>query len=312
MARANPGTRRGAAAQRIADSLSSGKTLSQIIAEDGTFPLGAADALAAGEHSGRLEAVLEYLSASARTETDFRLSIIHAVAYPVVIAVAGLAVGIFIQVRILPLFRQMYQDMDLELPEVTKAMLGGFVINAFLVLTLPAFLLVLLYVVPPRLVPFRGLCDSVRLRLPLLGEVLRRFLLARWCGAMALLVRAGVPEPQAVRLAGRSTGHVGVEAQSKWLSGELEKGRPLAEAMEERPFFPPPLVWMVGSSQRLGGHAPIWPAARELYQAQGERLSFVVSIVLRVLFIVLAFMMVGVTVSAMFLPLIKLMRALGG
>jgi type IV pilus assembly protein PilC len=129
---------------------------------------------------------------------------------------------------------------------------------------------------------------------------------------MGVLVNAGVPEAQAVRLAGRSTGHAGFEAQSEWIAAELEKGRPLAEAMGAKSFFPPMLAWMVGASQKAGGHAAIWPAAQELYRAQGERLSHVTSAVLRVVFLILAVQVVGLTVMAMFLPLIKLMNSLGG
>jgi len=312
LAKANPGTRRGRAAERIAGAMSSGKSLPQAVAEDGAFPFGAAEALESGERGGRLEEVFESLSESARTEAYFRLSITHAIIYPAVIAVAALAVAMFMLTRIMPLFEQMFKEMNLEMPVLTKLALGGFVTGAFVLLTVPALMLALLYVVPPRCLPFRWVCDGLRLNLPLLGEVLRRFLLARWCGAMSLLVRAGVPEPQAVRLAGRSTGHAGVEALSQWLAGELEKGRPLGEAMEEKRFFPPPLVWMVSSSQKIGGHAGVWPAAQDLYRTQGERLSYVASVILRVAFIALAFLMVMVTVAALFLPLVRLMQSLGG
>jgi type II secretory pathway component PulF len=148
--------------------------------------------------------------------------------------------------------------------------------------------------------------------MPVVGRVLRRYFLARWCGTMGLLVNAGVPEPEAVRLAGRSTGNAGFEAQSEWIAAQLEKGRPLAEAMGAKSFFPPILSWMVGASQRCGSHAAIWPAVQELYRGQGERLSYVTSIVLRVVFLGLAVQVVGVTILGLFLPLIKLMNALGG
>ena len=101
-------------------------------------------------------------------------------------------------------------------------------------------------------------------------------------------------------------------AQSEWIAAELEKGRPLADAMAAKSFFPPILSWMVGASQSSGGHAAIWPAAQELFRGQGERLSYITSIVLRVVFLVLAVQVVGVTVLGLFLPLIKLMNALGG
>jgi type II secretory pathway component PulF len=93
---------------------------------------------------------------------------------------------------------------------------------------------------------------------------------------------------------------------------EVEKGRPLAEAMGVKSFFPPMLAWMVSASQKTGGHAAVWPAAQDLYRAQGERLSHVTSEVLRIVFLLLAMQLVGLTVISLFLPFLKIMNSLGG
>jgi len=261
---------------------------------------------------GRLDSVLESLAHNISVETNLRLSILHAVCYPLTVGIAAFAAVLFIQRVIVPRFGEMFRELDVSLPQMTQWVLSGALAEAFAVLLGFSVLLLLLYVLPPQKLPFRAFFDWMRVNVPMVGRVLRRFFLARWCGTMGVLVNAGVPEAQAVRLAGRSTGHAGFEAQSEWIAAELEKGRPLAEAMGAKSFFPPMLSWMVGASQKAGGHAAIWPAAQELYRAQGERLSHVTSVVLRVVFLLLVVQVVGVTVLALFLPLIKLMNSLGG
>jgi type II secretory pathway component PulF len=312
LAKANPGTRRGGVAHRISAALSSGLTLNQAVDRAKCFPLGVPEAIASGERGGKLDSVLESLARNIGTETSLRLSILHAVCYPLVVGVVAFTAVLFVQRFIVPQFGQMFKELDVSLPQMTQWILSGALAEAFAALMGFSVLLLLLYILPPQQLPFRAFGDYLRVNVPVVGRVLRRFFLARWCGTMAVLVNAGVPEAQAVRLAGRSTGHAGFESQSEWIAAELEKGRPLAEAMGAKSFFPPMLSWMVGASQKAGGHAAVWPAAQELYRAQGERLSHVTSVVLRVVFLMLAVQMVGVTVTALFLPLIKLMNSLGG
>jgi len=312
LAKANPGTRRGGAAHRISGALSSGLTLNQAVDKETCFPLGVVEAIAGGERGGRLDFVLESLAQNVGAEVNLRRSILHAICYPLTVGIGSFAAMLCIQSFIVPRFAELYRELDISLPEMTKWVMNGALAGALTALLGFSVLLLLLYILPPQKLPLRAFSDWLRVKVPLVGSVLCRFFLARWCGTMAVLVNAGVPEPQAVRLAGRSTGHAGFEAQSERIAAELEKGRPLAEAMGARSLFPPMLAWMIGASQKAGGHAAVWPAAQELYRAQGERLSYVTSVVLRVVFFLLAVEMVFATESALFLPLVRLMKSLGG
>jgi type II secretory pathway component PulF len=312
LAKANPGTRRAAVAHRIADGLSSGRTLQQAADQAHCFPLGVSEAVASGERGGQLDSVLESLARNIGAENNLRLSALHAVGYPLVIGLAAFVALLYIQEFVVPMFGEVYKVLDIALPEITQLVMNGALAGIFAAMLGIPILVVLACVLPLQRLPLRRFSDWLRVHVPLIGPVFRRFFLARWCGTMGVLVNAGVPEPQAVRLAGRSTGHAGFEAQSEWIAAEVEKGRPLADAMAAQSLFPPILAWMVGASQKAGGHAAVWRAAQELYRAQGERLSYVASIVLRILFFVLAVQMVLVTQRALFLPLIRLLRMLGG
>ena len=307
--------RRRRVTRRLAAAVASGRTLSQAVADwAGCFPFGTAAALEAGERAGQLPEVLDSLAESARSDSSLRFSITHSIAYPVVLALAAAGALTFIQIAILPQFRRMYGELDVNLPALTKIVLapGMLLYGPVLILLAPALLLALLYLVPAPLLPGRRLWDAVRIWFPFIGRALRHQLLVRWCGTMGMLVRAGVPEPQAVRLAGESVGNVRVAMMSRKLADRLAAGESLPDLMSRKRFFPPPLAWMVGVSQRIGGHGHVWPIAQELYDEQARRIAFIASVVLRVVFIILAIQVVGFTISSLFLPLIRLMNVLGG
>jgi type IV pilus assembly protein PilC len=299
-------------ARRLAREVDSGKSLSATVAELGAaFQPGTAAAIEAGEKSGRLAETLDALAENAAAAIRLRSLVLDAVGYPLVIAFAACCVVIFMRTRILPAFNQMFADMDIMLPVMTRV-LPEFTLVAICILMAPALILLLFFAMPPLRLPGWRIIDAIRLEVPLVGGVVRRMALARWCNAMGVLTTAGVPEGKAVRLAGEGAGNVSVAAASRRVADLVDSGLGLGDAMEARRFFPSVLSWMVRATSGIGGHAHLWPAAREMYREQAERWAQVTSVVLRVFFFFLALMVVGITVQGLFLPLIKLMNSLGG
>ncbi len=313
LAQANRGTARGAVAGRLAESLATGRTLAQAIADEaGLFPPGTPTAVEAGERAGRLPEVLESLSESARQDSALRSGIISAMAYPAVIAVAALSLTIMINRTVVPMWMKMFEELDVELPAITMAIPSFLRISAFGLFFAPALLLTLFFLVPSKCLPFRGLVDAFRLSCPIVSRPIRRALLARWCKTIGLLVAAHVPEPAAVRLAGESSGNKRVEAISRNVADRLAGGVLLGEAMTHQPFFHSPLAWMVRTAEQRGGHTRVWPVAAELYRDQADLGVRIVAVVLSTSFGLLALQVAFWTALSLFLPLIKLMGSIGG
>ena len=312
LGQANAGTRRGSMALSLADVLASGASLPQAVkrAED-FFAPGVAAALETGERSGRLPELFSALSESARLESSMRSIIARVLIYPVVLAVGALAVICFIQFGILPEFDQIWKDLDMETGFMTHPLPLLLQVEACALLLIPALVLIIVYLVPRRLLPFRKYVDGLRMKLPLVGGVVRKLQLLRWCESMAMLIAAGVPEPEAVRLVGRSAGNARVEAISQELGERIERGMSLSEGMRNESFFPEPLKWMVASAEAAGGHARVWPVARDMYRTQANRSSYIVSVILQICFVLLACQVVGATIIGVFAPLIRLMNSLG-
>jgi type IV pilus assembly protein PilC len=297
---------------RLAREIESGKSFSAAVADlDGTFQPGTAAAIEAGEKSGRLAETLDALAENAIAATRIGGLVLDAVAYPLVIAFVATAILIFLRIQIIPSFQQIYMELDVELPAITK-FLPVYSLVAIGFLVVPAFILLLFFALPSIRLTGWEVVDAVRLYFPLLGGVTRRLALARWCNTMSALITAGVPEGKAIRMAGESAGNALIANESRRTAALVDSGMPLGEAMEARKFFPATLTWMVRAASSTGSHAYLWSATRDIYRDQAERWSLVTSVVLRILFIVLAFAVVGVTIQALFLPLVRLMNSLGG
>ncbi len=185
-------------------------------------------------------------------------------------------------------------------------------IVALLLLILPASILVFLYVVPPGALPFRRILDFMRLNLPLIGKTTRLLCLSRWCGAMGAMIAAGVPESEAVRLAGALSGNAQIERLGQRLAESVTGGEPLWRAMALQRFFPRPLTWMLEKAAGGGSHARVWQLAREMYVRQTRHSGYIISVVLRVLLGVLGFQVVVVAAYTIIMPLMTMMSLMCG
>ncbi len=265
--------------------------------------------LAAGERAGRLPEVLDSLAQDARMVDTLRYNITYAIAYPCLLALFALGLLFALHLLLLPGFERMFRELDINLPFLTRYMPIIAPVEAVVLLVLPALALMLLYVVP-FVIPV-GL-DGVRLKVPIVGRLFHRMLLARWCRMAGLLFVAGVPEPEAVRIIGRASGNRIVRKMSDRMAIALEAGVPMESVMaSEQSFFPPMLTWSAGAATASGGHARIWPVAEELYRRQARSSSAIVGVVLRLFFPVVAYQIIGMSLVAQFLPLFKLMNFIG-
>ena len=295
-------SRRGAAARDLAQAMEQGASLSQAFAQQGKrWRPGLAEAAEAGERSGRLADVLRSLADGVRMERNLRGSIGHALAYPLVIGLGAVAAMLFIRLRIQPMIMSMYGGISLP---VLTVIVPGLQIAVIAFLFAPLLALMLLYLVPAW-IPGSGMLDGMRLSFPLVGGTLRHILLARWCGTLDMLFRAGVPESVAVRLAGEGSGNRAVRHVSREVCWELEQGRSLGEALALHSLFPPVLTWMVGTARQTGTHVDVWSAARDLHEDQAGVRAAIIGTALSLFFGLAAVAVVAVTLLSLLLPLLK-------
>lgn len=294
----------------LAGELTAGKSLPQAVAGlPNYFSPDTATVLEAAGRTGKTADVLRSAADLARRENIFRGGILQALAYPLMLALAASVAMLFLLLAIKPVFMQMFTEMNVEIPLLLSTSILHYLAGALFYA--PVLCLIMLYLAPPGALPARVFMDKLRMSVPLLGGVLKRQFLARWCRTFSHALRAGITETEALRLAGRSTGNRAVIQMSERVAHDVQTGRRLSNVMGDERFFPPPLTWMVTAAETRGNHADVWSLAEATFQRQADDMAPMADMVLRIVLAGLAFALLSITYTAFFMPLMRLMSWMG-
>ena len=227
------------------------------VAMDGfpkSFPAVYRAMIAAGEGAGGLGHVLERLADYLEKEQAVRNRITGALIYPVVLTVVACGVVTMLMTFVVPRIAEQFTGMGMELPLLTRIMIG---LSSGLQAGWPYLLgglvaLVVAAVLGLRQTAVRTALDGALVRTPLLGGFLRKVEAARFARTMGILIESGAVLPDALRAAGRATGNLAFRARVKTVVSDVESGRGLSDALGARGWFPSLMLFMVAAGERSG------------------------------------------------------------
>ena len=204
----------------------------------------------AGEISGNLEASIERLTAYLESQQQLRERIVNAMIYPIILLIVTLISIVLLMVVVMPKFKQLFDDMEAELPLITQAFLsisdflrdyGSAICGLLLGVAVTVFLM-------RGNAAFRALLDRAVLRLPWIGELARKVQVARYAETLSMMLQCGIPIQ-------RSLGASSQVVANSWIRGELER---TAGQIKEGGSF----------SNAIGAHFP--PLTRQMIRV-GEQ-----------------------------------------
>lgn len=239
----------------VADSLRFGETFSSAMAQHAdTFPTFYIAVLRSAEATGDLATVLIQLARYIDRDMDSKRKIRAALTYPSLVMVMSMVTVGVLTIFVLPRFKDFFESLNAELPLATRLLLRttGLLMDWwFLLVVLLAGMLVA-FVALVRTGRGRAIRDSLLLRFPVIGDVVRLTVIERFCRVLSAMVQAGVPIPQALRLATISANNLVYEkalvgAQAAMLQGE-GISRPLARTR----LFPGTVTQMVRVGEDTG------------------------------------------------------------
>ena len=271
------------------------------------FPPQYARLIDAGVGSGKLPAMLLNLGKHLEMNGRLKHAVWQAVAYPLVLLVAVLAVLVFITHSILPVFSEIYDEFDTDMPALTILVLRLADLKWVFV-----GLLGVVVVAPPLLwvlgrVAGHGasLRDTLLIPIPWLGPAIQRNLLARWCDLVGVGVSAGMDLPAALELARDGVDSPRLRADTERLLVELRSGGELGQVTGLRLLDPsvPASMQLAAEHQDLGA---VLEDLAMLYQEHAEmRITGIQSTLAPVLLIGIA-LLVALMVVALFLPMVRI------
>lgn len=306
--------RLAATVEQVAAELERGTPLGEAFDKHrGRFPPLYGRLIEAGAASANLPGVLLNLGRHLELVTRLRSMLWRSVAYPMMVLIGLMVVLLFLSVSILPQFRQTFAGFGVRLPLITQFLLD----SAY---WLPPLLIALiaLIVLPVVLWPLlravgwsQPILEHVVLHLPLVGTVLRRNLVARWCDALRIGVQAGLDLPAAIRLAGDAVGSSKLRDDGQKLIGAMEAGAPL-EAGRPPVLVPVTVVAAIELSQAHHDLPMTLATLSQMYQQQAETRLNMIPVILTPLLLIVTALVIGFVVFALFAPFLSLLQAISG
>ncbi|MGH9734859.1 MAG: type II secretion system F family protein [Candidatus Acidiferrales bacterium] len=267
----------------------------------------------AGETGGILDTILQRLSTYIEKNVKLKRAVKSASIYP--ISVMSIAVGVIILLlwKVVPIFVNLFNGLDVDLPLPTRIVIGmsnfigsiyGFMILMF---AIGAFFAVKFWYKTP---PGRMSVDTVMLKVPILGIVLRKIAVARFTRTLGTLIASGVPILEALDITARTAGNAVVEQAISQTRRAVEAGRSLVDPLKETDVFPGMVTQMIGVGEQTGAMDAMLQKIADFYEDEVDAAVKDLLTSLEPIMIVFLGIVVGGVVISMYLPLFSLIGKL--
>jgi len=277
------------------------------------FPPHLRGLIAAGVASGHLGELLQRFSALADLGQDLKRSLWLNLAYPTLTIILAGTLFLYVNVVLIAQFESIYRDFGVSLPVATVALIrfSSVLRETWSILPLVGGLILGCWLAA-RLFLDRPTRRSLAGRLPIVGGVWQSISWAEFCHLLGILLEAGRPLPEAMRLTGEGVANADLDRGCQILAQEIERGSTLASAMATRREFPRGLSRLLHWAQDQNATAEILHVVGELYEARARTQASFAGTVMAVLTVLLVLWGVSLVVPGLMLPLIRLISVLSG
>lgn len=284
-------------------------SLAHAMEQSGAFPASAAAYVRTGEETGCLDEVMKGLSAFYAKEIQITDQIQSAVAYPLVMLGMMTAVIVILLVKVLPVFRQVFRQLGLEMSWISGALLGiGETLSrystAFLVLLAAMIGFILFLVLHPK---GQELIRKIVCRFPGMKEIPVNLDYSRLCQCISLGIRSGLSPELCVELAGAVVTQTEIREKLASIQKQLAEGYGFTEAITESGLFKAMELRLISLGFQAGASDDVMEKLAEQYEEKStDSVSHIVSILEPTIVIVLS-ILVGLVLLSVMMPLLGLL-----
>ncbi|NOT45458.1 MAG: type II secretion system F family protein, partial [Acidobacteria bacterium] len=270
--------------------------------------------IAAGEAGGILDTILKRLATYIEKAVKLKNQVQSAMVYPVaVIVIAAVVVGVILW-KVIPTFANLFAGLGAELPLPTRIVIA---LSNGLVRFMP-FILVGIGAAVFGVKSYYGtengrkVIDRLMLKMPILGLLLRKIAVARFCRTLSTLLASGVSILEALDITARTSGNAIVEGAILETRKSIEQGDTIAAPLRETAVFPSMVVQMIGVGETTGALDTMLGKIADFYEEEVDIAVAGLLTLLEPLMIALLGGIVGGIVIAMYMPIFSLISKLTG
>jgi type IV pilus assembly protein PilC len=264
----------------------------------------------AGEIGGILDTILNRLAVYIEKAMKLRRQVRGAMVYPSIVVVVFFGVLSILLLFVIPGFENMFKDFGSkeELPALTRMVMT--VSRAFTGNILWIFLgvtgLLVGFTYATRTPRGKKIFHKTLLRLPVMGEVLKKIAVARFTRTLGTLLSSGVPILDALEIVAKTAGNVVVEEAIMYARARISEGKNMAQPLMETNVFPPMVVQMVGVGEQTGALDTMLNKIADFYEEEVDvAVSAMTSLIEPVMMVGIGGT-VGVVLIAMYLPIFSI------
>src|SRR5277367_3828680 len=267
----------------------------------------------AGETGGILDTILQRLAQYIEKNVKLKRAVKSAMIYPVAVLTIAAGVIILLLWKVVPIFATLFAGLGVSLPLPTKIVIGlsnmvgsYFGLLALVFLGMCGFGLKLWYGTPAG----RYALDTVILRIPVIGILMRKIAVARFTRTLGTLISSGVPILEGLDITAKTAGNAVVEKSLFSVRKSLEEGKSLTEPLKECDVFPGMVTQMIAVGEQTGAMDAMLSKIADFYEEEVDAAVKDLLTALEPIMIVFLGLVVGGVVISMYLPLFTLIGKL--
>jgi type IV pilus assembly protein PilC len=272
-----------------------------------------ANMVQAGEIGGILDTILQRLAKQMEKDAKLKSQVKSAMVYPAAIVGVAVIVVSVLLVFVIPIFAKMFTDFGGALPGPTQFVIGvsDFMQKYIILMVIAAvgagYALKQYYATPPG----RLTIDAFALKLPVVGDLIRKISVSQFTRTFGTLLQSGVPIMDGLEIVARVSGNKIVENAIMASRTSVGEGKALSEPLGKTGVFPPMVVQMIAVGEATGALDAMLGKIADFYDEEVDAAVTALTSLLEPMLMVFLGTVIGFIVIAMYLPIFKMAAAIG-
>lgn len=295
---------------KVRDDISNGVPLSEAMAKfPKVFNTLYVNMVKAGEQGGILDVIFERLSEYMEKAEGVSRKVKSAMMYPVVVMSVAVLVVIFLMVKVVPTFRDVFASFGAKLPAPTQFLID---VSQFLSSKKAVLLVVFGVVFWIALTMYRKTkagaynWDKMILNIPIFGVLARKASVAKFARTLGTLIKSGVPIMDALETVAKTSGNLVVEKAVFNARDSVREGKTLTQPLRESKVFPPMVTQMINVGEETGALDTMLNKIADFYEDEVDAAVEGLTSIIEPILIVFLGVTIGFIVVAMFMPMFEI------
>lgn len=264
--------------------------------------------VAAGELGGILDTILSRLSTYIEKAMKLKGEVKSAMVYPSVIITVAIAVVIVLMVYVIPTFQKMFEGMGGELPGPTQFVvnLSAFFKRYWLLMIAGIGGTIFAISSFRRTQRGRLFFDTLFLKIPVIGDLIRKVAVARFSRTLSTLISSGVPILDGLDICAKTAGNKIIENAIREARASIAGGKTISEPLKETGVFPPMVVQMISVGESTGALDQMLGKIADFYEEEVDAAVAALTSLMEPMLMVFIGVVVGGILIAMYLPIFSI------